>query len=117
MQISRARFIEHFVITLSVQCLRRWPLRREPPLYMANCLHRWIQTANGTISVDAATFARIAEPVIRATHAAITPGERPDAERFLGQLWDTLDTAGVEIGIKPPGGSTGYAPDNRIPGT
>jgi hypothetical protein len=104
MQISREHFIGQFWPPVQVQALKLWHLRsKEPPEHMPGAIYKAIQVCAGIVSVDVGRFHEIVEPVIANVHRTTPKGQRrPEARRLLGLVYDALDAAGVEIGIKPP---------------
>ncbi len=102
MELTRDRFIDQFAITFQVHCLRLWSRRhKSAPTHLAACFYEWIKTNGGLISLSAADFARIAEPVIEDLHRNTPKGQRPDADRLADLLYDALDAACVEVTLKP----------------
>jgi len=102
MELTRDRFIDQFAITFQVHCLRGWSTRhKSAPTHLATCFYEWIKTNGGLISLSAADFARIAEPVIEGLHRSTPKGHRPEADRLADLLYDALDAACVEVTVKP----------------
>jgi hypothetical protein len=102
MELTRDRFIEQFAIAFQVHCLRSWSTRfKSPPAHLATCFYERIKINGGRMSLSGADFARMAEPVIDAEHRGTPKGQRPEASRLAGLLYDTLDAACVEVTIEP----------------
>lgn len=60
-----------------------------------------LRTNRGVISIAAADFARLAQPVIEELHRATPVDERPAWTDMAVRLYEALDQAGVEIMLKP----------------
>ena len=102
MELGRDRFIEQFAIAFQVHCLRSWSTRfKSPPAHLATCFYERVKINGGRMSLSRADFAGLAAPVIDAVHRSTPKGQRPDADRLAGLLYDTLDATGVEVTIEP----------------
>jgi hypothetical protein len=72
-----------------------------------------IEVCAGVIPIGAAVFGAILEPVIRDVHRTTPKGQKPEANDLLGLVYDALDRAGIDIGIRPPTNSHGNPRDDR----
>ena len=101
MELTRDGFVEQFAISFQVHCLKHWPKRRnEAPTFLTACLLEWIKTNGGQSTRKGAVFAELARPVIEEVHRVTPKGERPDASRLAGLLYDALERAGAEITLR-----------------
>jgi hypothetical protein len=101
MELTRDRFIEQFAIPLHVACLRLWRKRKTAPTFLTTTFYEAMKTSGGGIALSGAAFSDVVTPLIEELHRSLPYGERPEAKRLAGLLYDTLDAAGVEVTIKP----------------
>lgn len=103
MQISREHFIGQFWPPVQVHSLKLWRLRaKEPPDHLPRALYDALELCGGIIPIDVLQFRAILQPVIAELHRTIPKGQRPEVRHLLGRVYDALDQAGVDIGIRPP---------------
>jgi hypothetical protein len=101
MELTRDRFVDQFSIPLYVACLRLWRKRKTVPTFLTTTFYETMTTSGGRIAVSGAAFSDLVTPLIEELHRSLPYGERPEAKRLAGLLYDTLDAAGVEVTIRP----------------
>jgi hypothetical protein len=102
MELTRDRFIDQFAIPLHVTCLRLWRRRaKTAPTFLTTSFYETMKTSGGRIALSGAVFSDLVSPLIEEVHRSLPNGERPEANRLAGMLYDTLDAAGVEVTIRP----------------
>jgi hypothetical protein len=101
MELTRDRFIDQFAIPLHVACLRLWRKRKTAPTFLSTTFYDTMKTSGGRITFSGAAFSDVVTPLIEELYRSTPKGQRPDATRLTGLLYDTLDAAGVEVTIEP----------------
>jgi hypothetical protein len=102
MELSRDRFIDQFAIPIHVACLRLWRRRaKTAPVFLGRSFYETMTTSGGQIALSQAAFSDLVEPLIVELHRSTPHGERPEAWRLTGLLYDTLNAAGIEVTIQP----------------
>ncbi|MDI1283811.1 MAG: hypothetical protein PSV46_05420 [Reyranella sp.] len=103
MDLSRDRFLDHFVIAFQVHCLKPWKKRaKEPPFHVSTTMYETIRMCGGRMPLKAREFSDLLQPLIEELHRRTPKGERPQPHDLAGGTYDALAAAGVEVTIKPP---------------
>lgn len=71
-----------------------------PSYSVARCFYQWIGITNGSVSLKAHEFAKVARPVIDELYRITPKGRRPDVNELAARLYDTLEAAGTEVTIR-----------------
>jgi len=110
MELTREAFVEHFQLTLRVQCLKSWPGKRRSkrqlalgaPTELAPGVVQWLRIANGRFDGPAVAFVAPVEGAIERLYGELQAGTAPDAHAFAGAIYDALVAAGLSLEIGPP---------------